>query len=59
VGGDALPVVGQLRGRFAVVECALQGADELGVLRGFKQAFGFECVAQVALGQVVLVHLTP
>lgn len=36
MGGDAVPVVGQLRGRFALGERGQQGADKLGVLRGFE-----------------------
>jgi hypothetical protein len=46
VGGDAVPVVGQLRGRFAIGERGQQGADELGVCCGCELAFGFERVAQ-------------
>ena len=46
VGGDAVPVLKQLRGRFAVGERGQQSADKLGVLRGFELAFGFERVAQ-------------
>ena len=47
VGGDALPVVGQCLGRFALGERAQQGVDELGVLLRFELAAGFECVAEL------------
>ena len=47
VGGDALPVVGQCLGRFALGECAQQCVNELGVLLRFELASGFEGVAEL------------
>jgi len=47
VGGDALPVVGQCLGRFALGERAQQGARELGVLLRFELTAGFEGVAEL------------
>ena len=46
VGGDALPVVGQFVWGSAGGQRAQQGLHELGVLRGFELALGFEGVAQ-------------
>jgi hypothetical protein len=46
VGGEALPVLRQGFGRGAVGQRGQQVADELGVLRGFELALGFERVAQ-------------
>jgi len=47
VGGEALPVVGQRLGRFALGERAQQGVDELGVSLRFELAAGFEGVAHL------------